>query len=57
MQHTLDSSVFVYTVSREQAGKQTNDGIGQGLRLAIGLRGAVIFLQWFATFLQCQLAK
>ena len=28
-------------MSREPAGERANDGVGQGLRLAIGLRGAV----------------
>ena len=38
--------IYIITVSREPAGKRTNDGHGQGLRLAIGLRGAIISYHW-----------
>ena len=31
----------INTVSRELAGKQASDRVGKGLRLAIGLMGAV----------------
>ena len=31
----------IYAVAREPAGERANNGVGQGLRLAIGLRGVV----------------
>ena len=45
--HVLSLSIVkVNAVAREPAGEWANNGVGQGLRLAIGLRGAVISYCW-----------
>lgn len=38
--------VFEYAVAREPVGERTNKGVGQGIRLAVGLRGVVISYRW-----------
>ena len=39
-------NVLNNAVAREPAGERENNGVGQSLRLVMGLRGAVISYHW-----------